>query len=100
MKFCMQRGACQRETDVDSMLCRKKKAAARRILGRVAEAFGVMMLDKGLFQADAHPGNILVMKGVLLLRISSLSLRDWRVTMSGSQAVPGRHAHHQFSCLY
>jgi predicted unusual protein kinase regulating ubiquinone biosynthesis (AarF/ABC1/UbiB family) len=37
--------------------------AARRILERVSKAFGVMMLDKGLFQADAHPGNILVMKG-------------------------------------
>lgn len=43
--------------------CRKKAAASRRILERVAEAFGVMMLDTGLFQADAHPGNILVMKG-------------------------------------
>ena len=42
---------------------RQKRAAARRILERVSEAFGVMMLDKGLFQADAHPGNILVMKG-------------------------------------
>ncbi|BDA44687.1 probable AarF domain-containing protein kinase 1 [Coccomyxa sp. Obi] len=42
---------------------RKKKAASRRIMERVAEAFGVMMLDTGLFQADAHPGNILVMKG-------------------------------------
>ncbi|KAK9908263.1 hypothetical protein WJX75_005060 [Coccomyxa subellipsoidea] len=42
---------------------RKKKAAAARIMERVAEAFGVMMLETGLFQADAHPGNILVMKG-------------------------------------
>lgn len=42
---------------------RKKQAASRRIMERVAEAFGVMMLDTGLFQADAHPGNILVMKG-------------------------------------
>jgi hypothetical protein len=33
---------------------------------RVAEAFGVMMLETGLFQADAHPGNILVMKGAAL----------------------------------
>ena len=44
---------------------RKKKAASHRIMERVAEAFGVMMLDTGLFQADAHPGNILVMKGAL-----------------------------------
>ncbi|EIE21462.1 ABC1-domain-containing protein [Coccomyxa subellipsoidea C-169] len=42
---------------------RKKKAAAKRIMERVAEAFGTMMLETGLFQADAHPGNILVMKG-------------------------------------
>ena len=42
---------------------RQRQTAARRILERVSQAFGVMMLDKGLFQADAHPGNILVMKG-------------------------------------
>lgn len=33
------------------------------IMERVAEAFGVMILGSGLFQADAHPGNILVLKG-------------------------------------
>lgn len=71
------------ETDVDSMVCRKKKAAARRILGRVAEAFGVMMLDKGLFQADAHPGNILVMKGVLLLLVPQ-RLKSHNVRLTGS----------------
>ena len=34
-----------------------------RILSRVSEAYGRMMLYEGLFQADGHPGNILVMKG-------------------------------------
>ena len=33
------------------------------IMERVAEAFGVMILGSGLFQADAHPGNILVLPG-------------------------------------
>lgn len=34
--------------------------AARRILARVSEAYGLMILGEGLFQADGHPGNILV----------------------------------------
>lgn len=37
--------------------------AAKRILSRVSEAYGRMLLLDGLFQADGHPGNILVMKG-------------------------------------
>ncbi|KAK9826471.1 hypothetical protein WJX81_002686 [Elliptochloris bilobata] len=41
----------------------KRKAAAKLILQRVSEAYGEMMLTEGLFQADAHPGNILVMPG-------------------------------------
>jgi hypothetical protein len=40
-----------------------KRLAAKRILGRVSEAYGRMLLLDGLFQADGHPGNILVMKG-------------------------------------
>ena len=40
-----------------------KRMAARRILSRVSEAYGRMLLLDGLFQADGHPGNILVMKG-------------------------------------
>lgn len=40
-----------------------KKMAAKRILSRVSEAYGRMVLLDGLFQADGHPGNILVMKG-------------------------------------
>ncbi|PRW59732.1 putative aarF domain-containing kinase 1 [Chlorella sorokiniana] len=40
-----------------------KRLAARRILSRVSEAYGRMLLLDGLFQADGHPGNILVMKG-------------------------------------
>jgi predicted unusual protein kinase regulating ubiquinone biosynthesis (AarF/ABC1/UbiB family) len=41
----------------------QRKAAAARIMTRVSEAYGEMMLTEGLFQADAHPGNILVMPG-------------------------------------
>ena len=40
-----------------------KRLAARRILSRVSEAYGRMVLLDGLFQADGHPGNILVMSG-------------------------------------
>lgn len=40
-----------------------KRLAAERILTRVAEAYGRMILIEGLFQADCHPGNILVKKG-------------------------------------
>jgi predicted unusual protein kinase regulating ubiquinone biosynthesis (AarF/ABC1/UbiB family) len=39
-----------------------KRMAARRILSHVSEAYGRMVLLDGLFQADGHPGNILVMK--------------------------------------
>jgi len=44
----------------------QRKAAAARIMTRVSEAYGEMMLTEGLFQADAHPGNILVMPGAPL----------------------------------
>ena len=40
-----------------------KRMAARRILTRVSEAYGRMVLLDGLFQADGHPGNIMVMQG-------------------------------------
>jgi len=40
-----------------------KRMAARQILSKVSEAYGRMILLDGLFQADGHPGNILVMKG-------------------------------------
>lgn len=32
-----------------------------QIMNRVGEAYGRMMLETGLFQADGHPGNSLVM---------------------------------------
>eukprot|EP00879_Flechtneria_rotunda_P019841 GHRR01020855.1.p1 GENE.GHRR01020855.1~~GHRR01020855.1.p1 ORF type:complete len:296 (+),score=106.59 GHRR01020855.1:572-1459(+) len=38
----------------------KRRKAARHILARVSEAYGLMILGEGLFQADGHPGNILV----------------------------------------
>eukprot|EP00878_Enallax_costatus_P021138 GHUV01022371.1.p1 GENE.GHUV01022371.1~~GHUV01022371.1.p1 ORF type:complete len:637 (+),score=223.29 GHUV01022371.1:216-1913(+) len=41
----------------------KREKAARRILDRVSEAYGLMILGEGLFQADGHPGNILVQQG-------------------------------------
>ena len=43
---------------------------AKRLLKKVAEAYGRMLLIKGLFQADCHPGNILIREdndlGILL----------------------------------
>lgn len=41
----------------------QRRWGIKRILGAVSEAYGRMMLYEGLFQADGHPGNILVMKG-------------------------------------
>jgi predicted unusual protein kinase regulating ubiquinone biosynthesis (AarF/ABC1/UbiB family) len=46
-----------------NMSAMKRKLGIKRILGSVSEAYGRMMLYEGLFQADGHPGNILVMKG-------------------------------------
>ena len=48
---------------VEGLSAMKRKAAAALIMRRVSEAYGEMMLSEGLFQADAHPGNILVMPG-------------------------------------
>ena len=45
----------------------QKMQAKRRILSRVTAAYGHMLLINGLFQADAHPGNILVQPGMALL---------------------------------
>lgn len=44
----------------------QQKQAAKLILSRICEAYGRMLLLQGLFQADCHPGNILVMKGNIL----------------------------------
>ncbi|DBA82197.1 TPA: hypothetical protein ACH3X1_007180 [Trebouxia sp. C0004] len=41
----------------------ERTQAAQLILSRICEAYGRMLLLQGLFQADCHPGNILVMKG-------------------------------------
>lgn len=45
----------------------QRKQAMKLIISRVSEAYGRMLLFDGLFQADGHPGNILVMKGKLAL---------------------------------
>lgn len=46
-----------------SLSAGQRKHAMSRIISRVSEAYGRMLLFDGLFQADGHPGNILVMKG-------------------------------------
>ncbi len=40
-----------------------QRKARQRILHRIADAYGEMIIGSGLFQADPHPGNIMVMKG-------------------------------------
>lgn len=42
---------------------RKQQMAKQRILAHVSEAYGQMIFGEGLFQADGHPGNILVQEG-------------------------------------
>ncbi len=37
--------------------------ASRAILSNISQAYGSMILGHGLFQADGHPGNILVQRG-------------------------------------
>ncbi|KAH7619626.1 hypothetical protein Ndes2526B_g06607 [Nannochloris sp. 'desiccata'] len=57
-----------------------KRLAAKRILSRVAEAYGRMILINATFQADAHPGNLMVMKGGRIGVIDygqSKRLPDW-----------------------
>lgn len=44
-----------------------RKKAQTKILHRVVDAYGMMILRSGLFQADPHPGNILIMRGKCLL---------------------------------
>jgi hypothetical protein len=46
--------------DTDTLLCAQ---AARLILSQVSQAYGLMILGEGLFQADGHPGNIMVQRG-------------------------------------
>ncbi|KAI8476233.1 MAG: ABC1/COQ8 ser/thr kinase [Monoraphidium minutum] len=41
----------------------QRDKAARLILSHLSEAYGRMILGEGLFQADGHPGNILVRPG-------------------------------------
>ena len=48
---------------VQGMSPAMQKKARQRILHRIADAYGQMIIGSGLFQADPHPGNIMVMKG-------------------------------------
>ncbi|GLI59949.1 hypothetical protein VaNZ11_002002 [Volvox africanus] len=50
-------------TRVSQMSPRARDAAKRLILSRVSEAYGRMIFGEGLFQADGHPGNILIGRG-------------------------------------
>lgn len=48
---------------VQGMSPAMQKKARQRILHRIADAYGQMIIGSGLFQADPHPGNIMVMQG-------------------------------------
>ncbi|GIL52828.1 hypothetical protein Vafri_8592 [Volvox africanus] len=50
-------------TRVSQMSPRARDAAKRLILSRISEAYGRMIFGEGLFQADGHPGNILIGRG-------------------------------------
>jgi len=50
------------------------KAVAKRMLGVLAKAWGHMIFNEGLFNADPHPGNILLMPG------RKIGLLDWGQT--------------------
>ena len=61
---------------------------------QVSEAYGRMMLLDGLFQADGHPGNILVMKGgrggrFFLYIEMSRGLTATAGAVNGSRRQPG-----------
>lgn len=55
----------------------QKRLAKRRVFSRIAEAYGRMMLLEGLFNADGHPGNILVMPGAIHLSSSQRMRLRW-----------------------
>ena len=82
----------------------QKRLAKRRVFSRIAEAYGRMMLLEGLFNADGHPGNILVMQGVRhlsddeqridhtrqsLKRITMLSHNELDVSQPGRSCTSG-----------
>jgi len=48
---------------VEGMSPRVRRIAQTRMLHRIADAYGMMIIKSGLFQADAHPGNLLVLAG-------------------------------------
>ena len=50
----------------------QRDRAKQRILSRVTAAYGHMLLVDGLFQADAHPGNILVQPGEQVFSLSPI----------------------------
>ena len=47
---------------------------AKRLLKKVVEAYGRMLLIKGLFQADCHPGNILIREDNDLGAVNQLAI--------------------------
>ena len=65
----------------------QKRIDKRRVFSRIAEAYGRMMLLEGLFNADGHPGNILVMPGVKPILCVALSMVKWEIELVGQWSV-------------
>ena len=70
-----------------SYSARQRQMGINLILSRVSEAYGRMMLYEGLFQADGHPGNILVMKGARHSTINGMHLHSSLEWASGWQTA-------------
>ena len=56
--YCVELQITKLEDQMKGRSARQRRIAAKRILARVSEAYGRMLLLDGLFQADGHPGLI------------------------------------------
>lgn len=61
MKYVKGTPMSELKSKMSSLSPQMRKEAGKRILSHVSEAYGRMILGTGLFQADGHPGNILVL---------------------------------------
>lgn len=60
MTIIVQRFVCVPQNRAEQLSQWQQDLGKRMLLSRVSEAYGRMVLGPGLFQADCHPGNILV----------------------------------------
>lgn len=60
----------------------RRKRFARRVLKKMAQSYGEMVLSRGFFQADSHPGNVLVTN-----RMADIALLDFGQTKRFSEST-------------